>query len=239
MEQDLIRQPLTKAFALAPMGVAVLIGLEDNGINPRIGEVFNKVLSSDQYRDTFTHSFTLAGIGQMDMQQLISGGLAMVNATLELAAMAINQVADNPQQAEQIKNRLCDFARDLALRMENRQPGDQIPLGPMYQMKLRYLYQRLGMDSVREEVPRPAQEQQSAESDRRSGSSKTTQIGYINRNQQRNLGTRGRSGNDHGQYVYKLACLLPGCGHMYGANGTDISRRKCPACQGGAAGIPY
>lgn len=26
------------------------------------------------------------------------------------------------------------------------------------------------------------------------------------------------------------------CGHVYGANGADIFQKKCPKCQGGAAG---
>jgi hypothetical protein len=28
------------------------------------------------------------------------------------------------------------------------------------------------------------------------------------------------------------------CGHVYGANGSDIWLRKCPYCQGGAEGLP-
>ena len=69
----------------------------------------------------------------------------------------------------------------------------------------------------------------------RSGSGPTTEIGFINRNRQKNHGTRGRAGNDHLQVSYKLECL--NCGHCYGANGTDIHLRKCPACQGGAPGL--
>ena len=71
----------------------------------------------------------------------------------------------------------------------------------------------------------------------RPGSGPTTQIGSINRNRQKNHGTRDLPGNDHCQYSYKLECLC--CGHCYGANGTDIHIRKCPKCQGGAPGIEY
>ena len=74
----------------------------------------------------------------------------------------------------------------------------------------------------------------------RSGSDarrKSTQVGYINRNRQENHGTRGRPGNDHLQVAYKLLCR--DCGYCYGANGSDIHLRKCPACQGGAPGIDY
>ncbi len=69
------------------------------------------------------------------------------------------------------------------------------------------------------------------------GSSPTTQIGYTNRNQQKNLGHRGKAGTDHGQLAYRLECL--NCGHEYGANGTDIFQRRCPNCQGGLPGIEY
>ena len=73
----------------------------------------------------------------------------------------------------------------------------------------------------------------------RSGSTPTTEIGYLNQNNQKNHGTRGKSGTDHLQYAYKLECLMPGCGHIYGANGTDIFQRRCPKCQGGKEGIDF
>ena len=70
-----------------------------------------------------------------------------------------------------------------------------------------------------------------------SGGGKTTQNGYINKNNQENLGTKWVTGTDHGQYAYKLSCNR--CGSIYGANGTDIFERKCPNCQGGKPGIEY
>ncbi len=73
----------------------------------------------------------------------------------------------------------------------------------------------------------------------KSGSGKTTSIGYINRNNQIVHGTRGVEGNDHCQVSYKLECLEQGCGFEYGANGSDIFQRKCPKCQGGKPGIKY
>ena len=73
----------------------------------------------------------------------------------------------------------------------------------------------------------------------KSGSTTTTQIGYINRNNQKNHGTRGIDGNDHCQVSYKLECLEIGCGVVYGANGTDVFQRKCPKCQGGKPGIDF
>ena len=72
-----------------------------------------------------------------------------------------------------------------------------------------------------------------------SGTAKTTQIGYINSNNQKNHGTRGLKGSDHNSISYKMECLSPGCGNIYGANGTDIFQRKCPKCQGGKQGIDY
>jgi hypothetical protein len=72
-----------------------------------------------------------------------------------------------------------------------------------------------------------------------SGHATTTKIGYINRNRQRCDGTRGVPGTDHYQRAYRMQCLAPKCGHVYGANGSDIFHRRCPNCQTGALGIPY
>ncbi|MYE02882.1 MAG: hypothetical protein F4Y03_16715 [Alphaproteobacteria bacterium] len=71
----------------------------------------------------------------------------------------------------------------------------------------------------------------------RNGSGETTRIGYVNKNGQECLGTRGRPGNSAGQKAYKIYCLK--CGHLYGANGFDIFERKCPKCQNGAAGLEF
>ncbi len=71
----------------------------------------------------------------------------------------------------------------------------------------------------------------------RSGNSPTTQIGYLNKNNQKCHGTLGAGGNDYLQYAYRMECL--NCGYIYGANGTDIAERKCPECQGGEPAIRY
>jgi hypothetical protein len=73
----------------------------------------------------------------------------------------------------------------------------------------------------------------------KSGGTNTTQIGYINRNNQKVLGTRGVKGNDHGQYSYKVECQNDGCRIIYGVNGSDVFQRKCPNCQNGEKGIEY
>jgi hypothetical protein len=65
----------------------------------------------------------------------------------------------------------------------------------------------------------------------------TTRPGYVNRNSQVVIRNTNLPGTDHGQTVYQLACVT--CGHVYGANGSDIFERKCPNCQGGADGLPY
>jgi hypothetical protein len=80
---------------------------------------------------------------------------------------------------------------------------------------------------------------QSNESALRSGSGTSTQTGYTNANNQRCDGHRGIAGTDHGQLSYGMVCLVNDCGHVYGANGSDIFERKCPVCQGGKPGIPY
>ena len=58
---------------------------------------------------------------------------------------------------------------------------------------------------------------------------KSTETGYINKNNQKNNGRRGRSTNHYNQWFYEMECLE--CGHKYDANGSDIWLRKCPKCQ--------
>ncbi len=72
-----------------------------------------------------------------------------------------------------------------------------------------------------------------------SGTTETTKVGYVNRNNQRCSGHRGVSGTDHSQLAYRMECLETGCGLIYGANGTDVFQKKCPRCQRGADGIPF
>ena len=58
---------------------------------------------------------------------------------------------------------------------------------------------------------------------------KTTDAGYINKNNQKNLGCRGISETHYNQRFFRMECLE--CGHQYDANGCDIWLRKCPVCQ--------
>lgn len=58
---------------------------------------------------------------------------------------------------------------------------------------------------------------------------KTTDTGYINKNNQKNLGYKGISETHYNQRVFELECL--DCGHKYMANGCDVWLRKCPKCQ--------
>ncbi len=60
----------------------------------------------------------------------------------------------------------------------------------------------------------------------------TTDMGYLNKNNQRNMGKTEERGTDYMQYLYKMKCEH--CTHEYFANGSDIFQKKCPACQGGA-----
>ena len=57
---------------------------------------------------------------------------------------------------------------------------------------------------------------------------KTTDVGYINKNNQKNLGYRGISETHVSAKSYEMECL--DCGYKYLANGCDIWLRKCPAC---------
>jgi hypothetical protein len=72
---------------------------------------------------------------------------------------------------------------------------------------------------------------------RRAKAGTTTQVGYVNRNDQEVIRPTGKPGTDHGQYIYVLRCRT--CGHEYGANGSDIWLRKCPAHDGGATGLDF
>lgn len=51
--------------------------------------------------------------------------------------------------------------------------------------------------------------------------------------------TQDVSGTDHGALAYKMTCLRPECGHVYGSNGTDVFQRRCPKCDGGKPGIEF
>lgn len=58
----------------------------------------------------------------------------------------------------------------------------------------------------------------------------TTEVGYINKNNQKNNGRTDIPGTDFGQWFYEMECLE--CGHKYHANGSNIYEKKCPKCQG-------
>lgn len=65
----------------------------------------------------------------------------------------------------------------------------------------------------------------------RSISMKSTETGYVNKNNQKNLGVTNQQGTDYNQKFYNMQCL--NCNYRYFSNGTDIWQRKCPKCQGG------
>lgn len=60
----------------------------------------------------------------------------------------------------------------------------------------------------------------------------STALGYLNKNNQRNIGKTNEKGTDHCSVLYMMRC--EDCGHEYFANSTDIHLKKCPNCQGGA-----
>lgn len=66
------------------------------------------------------------------------------------------------------------------------------------------------------------------------GKGKTNKIDWVNLHGQKCLGHRGkRSCNHYNQTVYKMECQC--CGHVYGSNGCDVHKRRCPnpKCQDG------
>ena len=64
----------------------------------------------------------------------------------------------------------------------------------------------------------------------------TTRPGFVNRNEQEVLRKTDLPGNDQNQLVYVLRCRR--CGERYGANGSDLFQRRCPACGAGRPGLP-
>lgn len=71
----------------------------------------------------------------------------------------------------------------------------------------------------------------------RNRSQKTTEPGYRNRNGQVVVRKTDLPGTDHMQRIYVLRC--DACSHEYGANGSDIHLRRCPACGAGAPGLAF
>jgi len=65
----------------------------------------------------------------------------------------------------------------------------------------------------------------------------STRPGYVNPREQVAIRNTGLTGTDHGQTVYQLGCST--CGHVYGANGSDIHLRRCPMHDHGAPGLRY
>ena len=59
-----------------------------------------------------------------------------------------------------------------------------------------------------------------------------TVTGYVNRNNQVNLGRTNMRGTNPTNWLYRMRCQE--CLHEYHANGSDIHLKKCPVCQGGA-----
>lgn len=57
----------------------------------------------------------------------------------------------------------------------------------------------------------------------------TTDVGYINKNNQENYGITGKEGTHVGQKLYQMKCRK--CSFTYEANGCDIWLRKCPRCK--------
>jgi hypothetical protein len=57
----------------------------------------------------------------------------------------------------------------------------------------------------------------------------STKEGFINVNNQINIGKTDMKGTDFGQWFYQLECLT--CHHKYLTNGSNISAKRCPICK--------
>jgi hypothetical protein len=70
-----------------------------------------------------------------------------------------------------------------------------------------------------------------------------TEIGVKTETLQKLIEKTTKPGTDHLQHIWIIRCVREVgvgelCDHIYGANGSDFSRRRCPKCDGGAPGIP-
>ncbi|MCJ8321551.1 MAG: DUF1353 domain-containing protein [Colwellia sp.] len=70
-----------------------------------------------------------------------------------------------------------------------------------------------------------------------SGTTKTTQIGYENSNNQKVLGSRNLDATDKKNVTFKISCGH--CNEEYGAKTSEIHRRKCPVCQEGKPSVNW
>jgi hypothetical protein len=68
-----------------------------------------------------------------------------------------------------------------------------------------------------------------------SGTTKTTQIGYKNTNNQQVLGSKNLDETDKKNVIFELCCGH--CNEVYGAKTSEIHRRKCPKCQEGKPSV--
>ena len=50
---------------------------------------------------------------------------------------------------------------------------------------------------------------------------KSTEAGYVNKKNQKNLGKTSKPGTDNNQWFYQMECL--DCGHKYFANGSGLA----------------
>lgn len=77
----------------------------------------------------------------------------------------------------------------------------------------------------------------SSEKRRKLRNAQTARPGYVNENEQEVIARTGRASTSfRGQVIYEMKCRR--CEGRYGANGCDIHARRCPLCDGGAAGEP-
>lgn len=55
------------------------------------------------------------------------------------------------------------------------------------------------------------------------------QVGYINKNMQKNIGQSDFTGTDHKQTFYNMECQI--CGYFYFVSESNLAERRCPKCQ--------
>ncbi len=156
-------------------------------------------------------------------------GQAARSQVIELIEMR-NRLAHNEDIPLDDAERALDSMRRLLQAIEAEEAASRITA--LRDEILRIRFDVPAKQAAPGAEPRPAPMKRP-----RNRNQKTTEPGYRNRNGQVVVRKTDLPGNDHLQRIYVLRCS--DCSHEYGANGSDIHLRRCPACAGGAPGLAY
>jgi hypothetical protein len=106
------------------------------------------------------------------------------------------------------------------------------------QIRARLIEMQLPSDDVEDQIDRARRMHAAATEAGQGGEfvwETTTRVGYRNRHGQEVIRNTGMTGTLPLQKIYVLRC--GDCACEYGANGSEVHSRQCPACQGGPTGL--